>query len=84
MTRPSRPLRPLPPRRPCPALGEGGLGEGLGEGGLSKFGKWVWLKVKQEGLRRFWPMFPLTSNPFLYRFFEPQPNGFGDPKVLEW
>ena len=25
---------------------------------------WVWLKLKQEGLRRFWSMFPLTSVPF--------------------
>ena len=22
--------------------------------------KWAWLKIKQEGLRRFWSMFPLT------------------------
>ena len=21
---------------------------------------WLWLKIKQEGLRRLWPMFPLT------------------------
>ena len=34
---------------------------------------WVWLKIKQEGLRRFWSMFPLTRVPFWYRFFEPQP-----------
>ena len=33
---------------------------------------WVWLKIKQEGLRRFWSMFPLTRVPFWYRFFEPQ------------
>ena len=25
--------------------------------------KWVWLKIKQEGLRRFWSMFPLTRVP---------------------
>ena len=33
---------------------------------------WVWLKIKQEGLRRLWSMFPLTRVPFWYRFFEPQ------------
>ena len=32
----------------------------------------VWLKIKQQGLRRFWSMFPLTRVPFWYRFFEPQ------------
>ena len=35
---------------------------------------WVWLKIKQEGLRRFWSMFPLTRVPCWYRFFEPQPH----------
>ena len=35
----------------------------------------MWLKIKQEGLRRFWSMFPLTRVPFGYRFFEPQPYG---------
>ena len=34
---------------------------------------WVRLKIKQEGLRRFWSMFPLIRVPFWYRFFEPQP-----------
>ena len=34
---------------------------------------WVWLKIKQEGLRRFWSMFPLNRVPFWCRFFEPQP-----------
>ena len=34
---------------------------------------WVWLKIKQEGLRRFWSMFPLTRVPFWHGFFEPQP-----------
>ena len=34
---------------------------------------WVWLKIKQEGLRRFWFMFPLTRLPYWYRFFEPRP-----------
>ena len=37
------------------------------------FAIWVWLKIKQEGVRRFWSMFPLTRVPFWYRFFEPQP-----------
>ena len=34
---------------------------------------WLWLKVKQEGLRGFWSMFPLTKVPFWSRSFEPQP-----------
>ena len=34
---------------------------------------WVWLKIKQDGLRRCWSMFPLTKVLFWYRFFEPQP-----------
>ena len=36
---------------------------------------WVWLKINQEGLRRFWSMCPLTRVPFWDQFFEPQPNG---------
>ena len=35
------------------------------------FATWVWLKIKKQGLRRFWSMFPLTRVPFWYRFFEP-------------
>ena len=31
-------------------------------------------KLNRMGLRRFWSMFPLTRVPFLYRFFEPQPD----------
>ena len=38
------------------------------------FDEWVWLKIKQEGLRRFWSMCPLTRVPFWYWFFEPQPS----------
>ena len=45
---------------------------------------WVWLKTKQEGLRRCWSMFLLARVPFWYRFFEPQPcvNGrhFQEPQ----
>ena len=43
---------------------------------LAVVAKWVWLKFKQEGLRRFWPLFPLIyqGNPCWCRFFEPQPN----------
>ena len=37
---------------------------------------WVWLKMKQEGSRRFWSMFPFTRVPFWSRFFEPQPGTF--------
>ena len=43
--------------------------------------KWVWLKIKQEGLRRFWSMFPLTRVPFWHRIFEPQPSG-DKPRVI--
>ena len=38
---------------------------------------WLWVKIEQEGLRRFWSMCPLTRVPFWYRFFEPQPYGRG-------
>ena len=41
---------------------------------MGSFPKCMWLKIKQEGLRRCWSMFPLTRVPFWYRFFEPQPN----------
>ena len=37
-------------------------------------GRWLWLKIKQEGLRGFWSMFPLTKVPFWYQFFEPLPD----------
>ena len=38
---------------------------------------WVWLKITQEGLPRFWFMFPFPRVPFWYRLFEPQsyPSG---------
>ena len=36
---------------------------------------WVWLKINQEGLRRFWSVFPLTRVPFWHRLFEPQTVG---------
>ena len=39
------------------------------------FPTWVWLKINQGGLRRFWSMFPLTRSPFWYQFFVPQPHG---------
>ena len=39
---------------------------------------WVWLKIKQEGLRMCWPIFPLTDWAthfgFIFFFFEPQPG----------
>ena len=38
-------------------------------------GIWVWLNIKQEGLRRFWSMFPLSRVLLWYRFFEPLPYG---------
>ena len=34
------------------------------------FASWMWLKIKQGGLGRFWSMFPLTRVPV----FEPQPH----------
>ena len=37
---------------------------------------WVWLKIQQEGLRRFWSMFPLSRVPCWYRFFEPLPHSW--------
>ena len=41
---------------------------------IPNLAKWVWLKIKQEGLHRFWSMFSLASVPFWYRLFEPQPS----------
>ena len=32
-------------------------------------GMWVWLKIEQEGLRRFWSMFPLTKGSILVPVF---------------
>ena len=40
---------------------------------------WVWLKINQEGLRRFWSMFPLARVPFWYRVFEPPPYQHASP-----
>ena len=38
--------------------------------------KWVWLRIKQLGLRRFWSLFPYTKVPFwISIFFQPQPYG---------
>ena len=36
---------------------------------------WVWLRIKQEGLRRVWSMFPLARVPLWHRFFQPQLYG---------
>ena len=39
-----------------------------------QFDTWVWLKIKQERLRRSWSMFPLTRvTRFGTVFLEPQP-----------
>ena len=35
---------------------------------------WVWLKIKQEGLRRFWSMFPLTRVSILAPAFRATAN----------
>ena len=40
---------------------------------------WVWLKIKQEGLRRFWPLLPLTRVPCWYRFNGTILGVFGAP-----
>ena len=40
---------------------------------------WVWLKIKQEGLRRFWSMFPFTRVPFWVPIFDPQPYVYARP-----
>ena len=40
----------------------------LAGGGYRLVWKWLWVKIKQEGLRRFWSMFPLPRVPFWYRF----------------
>ena len=45
---------------------------------------WVWLKVKQKGVRRFRSMFPLTRVPFWYRFFEPQPYERQGHRTRPW
>ena len=31
---------------------------------MVSLGKWLWLKIKEERLRGFWSMFPLTRVPF--------------------
>ena len=45
---------------------------------------WQWLKIKQEGLRRFWSMFPLTRVPFWHQLFEPQPFVVAAFKGRRW
>ena len=42
----------------------------------------LWLKIKQEGLRRFWSMFLITRVPSWYQFFEPQPYGVNTVMVV--
>ena len=34
---------------------------------------WLWLKIKELGLRRFWSLVPFTKGPILAHLFEPQP-----------
>ena len=43
----------------------------------------MWLKIKQLGLRRFWPMLPLARVPFWYRFIELQPYLVVFPQLEE-
>ena len=42
--------------------------------------KWVWLNIKELGLRRCWSLVPFTKVPFWYMSFEPQPNGATNPQ----
>ena len=37
--------------------------------------KWVWVKIKPPGDRRFWSMLPLTRVPFWVPILDPLPNG---------
>ena len=37
--------------------------------------RWVWLKIKPPGDRRFWSMFLFTWVPFWVPIFDPQPDG---------
>ena len=60
-------------------LEEGQDSQHAGEGTVPTI--WVWLKINQQGLRRFWSIFPLTRVPFWYRFFEPQP--FDDKAIRD-
>ena len=39
------------------------------------FSKWVWVKIKVPGDRRFWSMFPFTRLTFWVPNFDPQPVG---------
>ena len=74
-------LRPGRLRAPTPR------GAGTDAGDVSQV-SWCWsqailamrvgLKLKQEGLRRFWSMFPPARVPSWCQFFEPQPCG------LDW
>ena len=50
---------------------EGGYPPYLWQGDCPFLNKWVWLKITQEGLRRF----PLRRVPFWYRFLEQQIHG---------
>ena len=63
-----------------------GLRNGVHQHAIAIWEIWQWLKIKQEGFRRFWSMFPRTDRvPFWYRFFEPQPYIFIHPfSVHTW
>ena len=45
---------------------------------------WVWLKIKELGLRGFWSLVPYTKVPFWYHFFEPQPYLSGLPSHTQF
>ena len=43
-------------------------------GPLNQKVKWVWVKIKPPGDRRFWSRFPFTRVPFEVPIFDPHPN----------
>ena len=53
----------LPPTE----LGGGGGWGGWGVGWVAR--SWVWLKIKEPGLRKFWSLVPFAKVPFRYMFF---------------
>ena len=59
-----------------------GADPGKKDGGFSFESSRLWLKIKQEGLRGFLSMFPLTRVSFWYRFFEPQTVLHHPPRCL--
>ena len=38
--------------------------------------RWVWVKIKPPGDRKFWSLVPFTRFPFKVPIFDPQPDAF--------